>query len=143
MAINNEPTIKPRTITGIFTGYIAKVLPLAFDDSMSYYECLCALLKYLNETIVTDINNTNDGLAELQQFYVELQDYVNNYLNPTNLKPMVDEKLDQMLEDGDIYMSFKTNYDETTKELEFVVEAEPSNALIERLATLTTPEGSE
>lgn len=143
MAINNEPTIKPRTITGIFTGYIAKVLPLAFDDSMSYYECLCALLKYLNETIVTDINNTNDGLAELQQFYVELQDYVNNYLNSDNLQPMVNNKMEQMLDDGEFYFTLGTQYNSDTKELTFVGEGVRVEELLEDLATLTTPEGSE
>ena len=70
MAINNQPTIEPQTVTGIFTKYLAKTLPLAFDESMSYYECLCALLEYLNDTIVPDINNTNAGLSELQGFYI-------------------------------------------------------------------------
>lgn len=143
MAINNEPTIKPRTITGIFTGYIAKVLPLAFDDSMSYYECLCALLKYINETVVTDINNTNDGLAELQQFYLELQDYVNNYLNDKNLQPMIDHKIDEMLDNGDFYFTLGTRYNSETKELQFVGEGVRVDELLSDLATLTTPEGSE
>ena len=75
MAINNQPTINPVTVTGIFTKYIAKTLPLAFDESMSYYECLCAMLEYLNETIVPDINNVNEGLGELQEFYLQLQTY--------------------------------------------------------------------
>ena len=32
--------------TGLFTNYIFKAIPLAFDESMSYYETLCALLNY-------------------------------------------------------------------------------------------------
>jgi len=100
MAINNEPTIQPRTVTGIFTNYIAKVLPLAFDESMSYYECLCALLNYINDTIVPDINNTNDGLGELQGFYEELQSYVNNYFENLDVQEEINNKLDAMAEDG-------------------------------------------
>jgi hypothetical protein len=98
--INNQPTIQPRTVTGIFTKYIAKTLPLAFDESMSYYECLCALLEYLNDTIVPDINNTNDGLSELQGFYEELQSYVNNYFDNLDVQEEINNKLDKMAEDG-------------------------------------------
>lgn len=100
--IDNQPTIKPRTVTGIFTKYIAKTLPLAFDESMSYYECLCALLEYLNDTIVPDINNTNDGLSELQTFYLQLQDYVNNSFDNLDVQDEINNKLDQMVEDGTI-----------------------------------------
>lgn len=99
MAINNEPTIKPQIVTGIFTKYIAKTIPLAFDESMSYYECVCALLDYLNKTIVPDINNTNEGLSELQQFYLDLQAYVNDYFD--RVFPLeITEQLDEMAENG-------------------------------------------
>lgn len=100
MSINNTPTIEPRQVTGIFTDYIAKTLPLAFDDSMSYYECLCALLKYINDTIVPDINNVNDGLGELQTFYEQLQSYVNNYFDNLDVQEEINQKLDKMVEDG-------------------------------------------
>ena len=33
--------------TGLFTNYIYKAIPLAFDESMSYYEQLCNLVYYL------------------------------------------------------------------------------------------------
>ncbi len=111
MAINNEPTIQPRTVTGIFTNYIAKVLPLAFDDSMSYYECLCALLNYINDTIVPDINNTNDGLGELQEFYEELQSYVNNYFDNLDVQTEINNKLDEMAQDGSLTELIKNYVD--------------------------------
>ncbi len=102
MAINNEPTIQPQTVTGIFTKYIAKTLPLAFDESMSYYECLCALLEYLNETIVPDINNTNAGLSELQEFYTDVQNYVNDYFENLDVQEEINNKLDDMIVSGQI-----------------------------------------
>ena len=40
--------IKP---TGLFTNYIFKAIPLAFDESLSYYECLCGLLSYLMQLL--------------------------------------------------------------------------------------------
>lgn len=89
----NKPSFTPRTVTGIFTRYIAKTIPLAFDESMSYYECLCALLKYLNETIVPDINNVNTGLSELYS-------YVEHYFDNLDIQEEVNNKLDAMVEDG-------------------------------------------
>lgn len=100
MAINNKPTIQPVIVTGIFTRYIAKTLPLAFDESMSYYECLCAMLEYLNETIVPDINNVNNGLSELQTFYEQLQEYVNTYFDNLDVQTEINNKLDELVEDG-------------------------------------------
>ena len=100
MAINNQPTIKPQTVTGIFTRYIAKTIPLAFDESMSYYECLCALLEYINTKVMPDLNNVNDGLEELQNFYLELQSYVNNYFENLDVQDEINNKLDEMVEDG-------------------------------------------
>ena len=43
--------------TGLFTNYIYKAIPLAFDESMSYYETLCGLLNYLKNTIIPTVNN--------------------------------------------------------------------------------------
>lgn len=100
--IDNKPTIKPRTVTGIFTRYIAKTIPLAFDESMSYYECLCALLEYINQTIVTDINNVNEGLEELQEFYEDLQTYVNDYFKNLDVQEEINNKLDEMAESGQL-----------------------------------------
>lgn len=122
---------------------IIGTLPSSYIDSLSYYENVLWLCKYLETVVIPTVNGNAEAVEELQALFTELRNYVDNYLNPTNLQPMVNEKLDQMLQDGDIYMSLKTHYDENTKELEFVVEAEPSTDLLERLATLTTPEGSE
>ena len=100
MAINNQPTIEPRTVTGIFTRYIAKTLPLAFDESMSYYECLCALLEYINTKVVPALDNNAAGLKELQEFYEELQSYVNNYFDNLDVQEEINNKLDDMVEAG-------------------------------------------
>ena len=98
--IDNEPTIKPRTVTGIFTKYIAKTLPLAFDESMSYYECLCALLDYINTKVIPALDNNAEGLLELQEFYLELQSYVNDYFKNLDVQEEINNKLDDMVEQG-------------------------------------------
>lgn len=47
-------------INKISTPCCAKVLPLVYDDSLSYYEQLCKLTHKMNEVI----NNINDNLEE-------------------------------------------------------------------------------
>lgn len=47
--------------------YTTKVIPLAFDESMSYYEQLCKLTSKMNELI----NFANNELTEALKEYIE------------------------------------------------------------------------
>ena len=71
--------------TGLFTNYIFKAIPLAFDESLSYYECLCGLLDYLKNVIIPTVNNNADAVAELQNLYVELKTYVDDAIISGNV----------------------------------------------------------
>ena len=88
--------------TGIFKSYIAKTIPLAFDESLSYYECLCALLDYLKNTVIPAINNNADALAELEQLFIELKNYVDNYFDNLDIQTEINNKLDEMAESGEL-----------------------------------------
>lgn len=81
--------IKP---SGIFTNYIYKAIPLAFDESMSYYETLCGILDIL-KTHEEVINNNADLLFELEN-------YVKHYFDNLDVQEEVNNKLDAMVEDG-------------------------------------------
>lgn len=83
--------IKP---SGIFTNYIYKAIPLAFDESMSYYETLCGILSIL-KTQEEVINNNADLLAELEL-------YVKNYFENLDIQTEINNKLDQMAESGEL-----------------------------------------
>ena len=86
--------------TGLFTNYIYKAIPLAFDESMSYYETLCGLLYYLQNTIIPTVNNNADAVAELQNLYEQLRSYVDNYFTNLDVQEEINNKLDQMVTDG-------------------------------------------
>ena len=86
--------------TGLFTNYIFKAIPLAFDESMSYYETLCGLLYYLKNTIIPTVNNNADAVAELQSLYEQLRSYVDNYFTNLDVQEEINNKLDQMVADG-------------------------------------------
>lgn len=55
---------------------ISKTLPLAFDESLSYLEMLCATLDKLNETIVQVNKNT-----EIAEHYEELLQQIEEEVN--------------------------------------------------------------
>ena len=86
--------------SSLFTNYVFKAIPLAFDDSMSYYETLCGLLDYLKNTIIPTVNNNADAVSELQQLYDQLHDYVKNYFDNVNVQAEINNKLDAMVLDG-------------------------------------------
>ena len=97
MNLQNVESLKP---TGLFTNYIYKAIPLVFDESMSYYETLLGLLAYLKNTVIPTVNNNADAVAELQNLYTQLHDYVENYFNNLDVQQEINNKLDQMVEDG-------------------------------------------
>lgn len=86
--------------TGLFTNYIYKAIPLAFDESMSYYETLCGLLHYLKNVIIPTVNNNANAVAELQSLYEQLRTYVNDYFTNLDVQEEINNKLDAMVEDG-------------------------------------------
>ena len=85
-----------------FVLYCQKVIPLAFDESMSYYECLCALYSYLKDTVVPAVNNNADALKEVQEKMIELKEYVDTYFDNLDIQTEINNKLDQMADDGEL-----------------------------------------
>lgn len=86
--------------SGIFTNCIFKAIPVAFDESMSYYETLCGLLYYLKNVIIPTVNNNAEAVAELQVLYEQLRSYVENYFTNLDVQEEINNKLDEMVEDG-------------------------------------------
>ena len=89
--------VKP---TGLFTNYIYRAIPLAFDESLSYYETLCGLLSYLKDTVIPVLNNNADAIVEVQNKITELQEYVDNYFDNLDVQEEINNKLDDMVEQG-------------------------------------------
>lgn len=84
--------VKP---SGLFTNYIYKAIPLAFDESMSYYETLAGILALLKNSVIPTINNNADLLKELE-------DYVNHYFDNLDVQQEINNKLDDMAESGQL-----------------------------------------
>lgn len=61
-----------------FRFWCYKVLPLVYDDSLSYYEILCKMVTYINNLIETD-KVQNDEINKLKQEVQEVQNWINNF----------------------------------------------------------------
>lgn len=69
------------------TTYTQKVIPLAFDESLSYYEQICRINKKVNELI----SIFNGQLSE------ELQKYIDERFNDIMLDTMYDAETETLI----------------------------------------------
>ena len=93
--------IKINKIESPFIYYCQKVIPLAFDESLSYYEVLCNVLAKLKE-VIDEQNNQGEGIIELQNKYIELKEYVDHYFDNLDVQEEINNKLDDMAESGEL-----------------------------------------
>jgi parallel beta-helix repeat protein len=75
-----------------FEFWCQKVLPLVYDDSLSYYELLCKVVDYLNKTIA--------DVSYLHNEFVILKDFVDNYFKNLDVQQEINKKLDDMAING-------------------------------------------
>lgn len=89
-----------------FVQFVCANVPMVFDDSLSYYEALCALWKYVQS--MTDVINNN---ATLEEEYIELtkdmKSYIDNYFDNLDVQEEINNKLDEMAQDGELKNIFQ------------------------------------
>lgn len=61
-----------------FRFWCYKVLPLVYDDSLSYYEVLCKVVEYINKLIEQDIV-FGEELDKLKADLVTVQRWIDNF----------------------------------------------------------------
>ena len=94
-SMGNYQTLQP------FRYWCQKVLPLVYDDSLSYYELLCKVVDYLNKTM-EDVETLHGDVTNLHKAYVQLQEYVNNYFSSLDVQKEINNKLDSMVQSGEL-----------------------------------------
>lgn len=80
-------------------------------------------------------------IEEINKQDLEIEDAI-KYMKD-NLTETLTELVIELIENGDIFVSFKADYDSENETLDLGIDAIPSQALLERLSTLATPEGAE
>lgn len=97
--VNYEQPLGSYTNNQPFRFWCQKVLPLVYDDSLSYYELLCKVVDYLNKQGEA-INNITENTTSLNTAFNELKSYVDNYFTNLDVQTEINNKLDQMVNDG-------------------------------------------
>ena len=62
----------------MFTYWCQKVLPLVYDDSLSYYEMLCKITSYVNDIVENDKTFAGD-LEQIRKELAIVQEWINNF----------------------------------------------------------------
>lgn len=103
--ITDDPNIPTQIIeTPKFPQFCANlgIIPSGYRDSMTYYEIVAWLCKFLEETVIPTVNENGKAVQELQGLYIKLNDYVTNYFKNLDVQNEINNKLDEMVEDGTI-----------------------------------------
>lgn len=82
-----------------FRFWCQKVLPLVYDDSLSYYELLCKVVNYLN-SLIEDTKILTTEVNEVRKAISELKKYVDNYFDNLDLQTEIDSKIDKLIQTG-------------------------------------------
>ena len=85
-----------------FVLWCSAAIPTAFDDSMSYYEALCALYRFIQDNLVEPINNNATVLDKAVKDLAALKEYVDNYFENLDVQTEINNKLDAMAEGGQL-----------------------------------------
>ena len=96
MAVEKAKNVPP------FVLWCSATIPTAFDDSMSYYEALCALYKFIQDNMVEPINHNADVLEQTVKDMQALKEYVDNYFDNLDVQEEINNKLDEMAEGGQL-----------------------------------------
>ena len=95
-------------------------LPTSYLETMTYYEMVVWFIHFLRDTVIPTVNENAEAVQEVQNVVMDLQtyinnfkdsidqdvedleDYMNNYFNNLDVQEEINNKLDQMLEDGQL-----------------------------------------
>ena len=128
MPADFDPTLEPTKNIGAFKFWCQTTLPAVYDESLSYYELLCKVVATLNQVIENN-NAQNTNVDSLNEAYIKLQNYVNDYFTNLDVQDEINNKLDDMARDGTlatliagvigsvtpVFVDSTTNMTDTTK----------------------------
>lgn len=79
----------------VFKFWCQKVLPLVYDESLSYYEVLCKVVDYLNN-MVSDVNKVIDEYEGLKKELAIVKAWIDNF-SAEYLEKLIKEKIATMI----------------------------------------------
>lgn len=114
--MNNDLNIDAKTLRP-FRRFIYTIgeLPTSYLMSMTYEEQLIWLCNYITQTVIPTINNNGKAVKELQDKFIELKNYIDDYFENLDVQEEINNKLDDMAESGQLqeiiaeYLNLITN----------------------------------
>ena len=79
----------------VFRYWCCKVLPLVYEDSLSYYEVLGKVVKYINDLVEQD-KIFSDELDELKKELASVQNWIDNF-DTKEIKKLVEQCVATMI----------------------------------------------
>lgn len=138
--MNDKIEIKPQVISPLKKICMTiGELPTSYLETMTYYEMLVWFTNYLRDTIIPVVNNNGEAVTELQNLFVELQTFVNNYFDNLDVQQEINNKLDKMVESGELEIILSKILNKTNSLLNFSLEYRNASEWINGLTDETTP----
>ena len=78
------------------------MIPTSYKISLTYEEQLLWLCDFLENTVIPTVNNNGQAVEELQNLFVTLTNYVDNYFDNLDVQTEINNKLDDMVENGEL-----------------------------------------
>ena len=79
-----------------FQAWLANNIPAVYDNTLSYYEELCALIKYLQDIVVPAVNENASAVTTISEAVEQLQKYVDDYFKNLDVQEEINNKLYEM-----------------------------------------------
>lgn len=92
--------LQPRAFTRFCMSIGA--VPSSYISALTIEEQILWFCSYLEKEVIPAVNNNAEAVTELQNLYVELKDYVDNYFDNLDLQEEVDNKLEAMAQSGEL-----------------------------------------
>lgn len=127
--ITNNPSVPSQVVAEVkFPQWVNNlgIIPTSYKDSMSYYETLAWLCKYLEETVISTVNQNGDAVEELQGLYIELNSYVTHYFDNLDVQTEINNKLDDMVEDGTLQALINNIFSSLQNQISAVASGSPA-----------------
>lgn len=124
-----------------FVRFVASTVPMVFDNSLSYYEALCALWKWMQDDVVDVINNNASVTEDYIDLTNDLKTFIETYFDNLDVQAEINNKLDEMAEDGSLTRIIKEYVDPIQEAFEAEINAEFTaykNTVNGNIATMNT-----
>lgn len=69
-------------------------------DAVTNYQLLCKVVEYLNK-VIDNNNKQNANISQLEQNFITLYNYVNNYFNNLDVQEEINKKIDELIATGE------------------------------------------